>query len=419
MAKSVEIITIGDEILIGQTIDTNSAWMGQRLNEVGLEVSQIRSIADTEEAIFEALDAVKPETELVLLTGGLGPTKDDLTKHALTKYFDDRLIYSEETFQHIRYLFARFGRVPNELNKKQAELPEKAEILRNDMGTASGMRWKKNGCYYISMPGVPYEMRFIMDTHVLPWALQNLERGVVVHKVILTQGVPESELAKRIADWEEALPPFIKLAYLPSPGMVKLRLTARGTDEEMLRNVIAHESSKVHDMLGNVIFGEDSDSIEELVGKMLIKQRATLCLAESCTGGTIGHMLTKIPGCSRYFLGGTISYANEIKTSLLSVNPGSLQRDGAVSQEVVEQMALGAKKLFGATYALSTSGVAGPDGGTEHKPVGMVWIGLAGPENEVISEVFHFGSNRHTNIKKSALAALDMLRKKLMERSEN
>lgn len=409
-----EIITIGDEILIGHTIDTNSAWMGQRLNELGVEVVQIRSISDKREAIIDALNQVDPQTKLVLITGGLGPTKDDLTKHTLSEYFQTELVFDETVFENIQDIFRQIGRNISHLNRDQALVPAAADVLSNKMGTAAGMRFKKNDTYFISMPGVPYEMKHIMTTHVLPWIEKDLITANIFHKTILTQGIPESELAVRIADFEDALPPEIKLAYLPSPGIVKLRLTARGQAAELLQQVLERHVKELTALLGDAVFGEDAKSLQEVVGGLLLAQNATVATAESCTGGFIASQITLVPGCSRYFLGSVVAYDNRIKTQLLNVPHETLAQHGAVSEPVVRAMAEGVRALYGVDYAIATSGIAGPDGGTATKPVGTTWIAVATPAG-VFAQQFSFGANRERNIKRAALMALDLLRKQLLK----
>lgn len=411
-----ELITIGDEILIGQTVDTNSAWMGQKLNEVGVEVHRVQSVRDTAEAIIEAIENVEAKTKIVLITGGLGPTKDDLTKFTLTDYFGGQLEFSEGIFQHIEDLFRQMGRDISHLNRDQAQLPNNAEILRNDVGTASGMKFTKEGRFFISMPGVPYEMKFLMRTHILPWIASDLMDSDIVHKTFLTQGIPESVLAERIKDWENALPEDLKLAYLPSPGIVKLRLTGKGVKKE-LELLIEEQEKALREILGRSIYGTGARSLQEVVGHMLKDEDATISTAESCTGGYIAHLITSVAGSSAYFKGSTVAYSNEVKHTQLHVRSEDLEQYGAVSEEVVLQMAEGGKTLFGTDYCLSVSGVAGPDGGSEEKPVGTVWIGLSGPKG-TLTKKFRFGKQRDRNIKRTALMALDLLRHHLMEEKD-
>lgn len=408
-----EIITIGDEILIGQTIDTNSAWMGERLNEVGVDVSQVRSIRDLPEAIVDALQSILPDTKLVLITGGLGPTKDDLTKHTLNEYFGGELVYHPEVFEHITALFAKRGRTPNEMNRGQAELPSACTPLHNPNGTASGMRFEKNGVYYISMPGVPYEMKGIMEGEVMPWLMETFTLPPLVHHTLLTHNVPESELAATLETWENELPEEIKLAYLPSAGAVKLRLTARKGNPETNKAKMIALFKEARALIGDAVYGEGAESMEEVLGQLLKEHNKTVAVAESCTGGALGAAITSIPGSSAYFMGGVLSYANDVKVRLLGVNEADLMVHGAVSEPVVLQMARGAAKRLQTDYAIATSGVAGPDGGTEEKPVGTIWIGIHGP-NGTHAHKFTFGHNRSRNIKRSVLMGLDLLRKQVL-----
>lgn len=409
----VEIITIGDEILIGQTIDTNSAWMGAALNEVGADVYSVKSVRDTPEAIVEALGQIHARTSVVLLTGGLGPTKDDLTKHTLNAYFGGTLEYHPEIYQHIEQLFESLGRVPNELNRDQANVPNVCTPLFNKYGTAPGMRFEKDGVYYISMPGVPFEMKGLMKNEVIPWITENFIDQPIVHRTLLTHGLPESELAGILEDWENNLPAPLKLAYLPSPGMVKLRLTAREGDQMENDRKMSEQFNMAKEILGDSVYGEDAQSLEEVVGELLKDIDATVSTAESCTGGAIASRITRIPGSSAYFCGGIVSYANQVKVQQLGVKEADLLLHGAVSDVVVRQMAKGAQKKLKTTYAIAVSGIAGPDGGTEEKPVGTVWMAVAGPKG-VNSQVFHFGKSRERNIERSVLMGLDLLRRQIL-----
>ena len=408
-----EIITIGTEILLGQTVDSNSAWMGQRLSEVGVEVQRITSISDQPSDIVAALDAVHPSTQWVLITGGLGPTKDDLTKHVLTDYFGDSLEYRPEIYDHIEALFAKMGRVPNALNRPQADFPRKAELLHNAMGTAQGMLWKEHGRRYVSMPGVPYEMKHILETGVLP-KMRAEQADVHLHRYFVIQGVPESDLALRIESWESALPAGLSLAYLPSPGVVKLRLSARvaAVDQSVMEANMEREATTLKALLGADCYAEDLVPLEVVVGEKLKQAGQTVATAESCTGGSIVARLTSIPGSSAYVVGGVVAYSNSVKEHHLGVRKADLMVHGAVSEPVVRQMAEGVRKRLKSDWALATSGVAGPDGGSEAKPVGTVWIALAGP-NGTWSKKFSMGLNRSRTVEKSVLAALDALRRAL------
>lgn len=409
-----EIIAIGDEILIGQTVDTNSSFIAAQLNLNGISVFQKRVIADDADAIKSALDSISPKTKLVFMTGGLGPTKDDITKKTLLEYFGGEMVFHDHIYAHIENLFASFGRVPSETNRGQALLPSSCEPVLNSVGTAPGMRFEKDGVYYFSTPGVPYETEHLIESKIVPWIAENLVKGTVVHKTILTQGVPESELADMLSDFEDRLPEGVKLAYLPSPGMVKLRLTSYSGTEEEARSRVEQLAGEMTGIIGPVVFGHEAQTLEEVIGIRLREMGATLATAESCTGGYLSHLITSVAGSSDYFMGGVVSYANQAKEHLLGVESEALRNHGAVSKEVVMQMARGAQLKFGTTYALATSGVAGPGGGSEEKPVGTVWIATATPDG-VKAKKFNFGNSRQRNIRKAALMALDLLRKEIQK----
>lgn len=409
-----EIIAIGDEILIGQTVDTNSSFIAAQLNLNGISVFQKRVIADDADAIKSALDSISSKTKLVFMTGGLGPTKDDITKKTLLEYFGGEMVFHDHIYAHIENLFASFGRVPSETNRGQALLPSSCEPVLNSVGTAPGMRFEKDGVYYFSTPGVPYETEHLIESKIVPWIAENLVKGTVVHKTILTQGVPESELADMLSDFEDHLPEGVKLAYLPSPGMVKLRLTSYSGTEEEARQRVEKLAGEMTGIIGPVVFGHEAQTLEEVIGIRLREMGATLAVAESCTGGYLSHLITSVAGSSDYFMGGVVSYANQAKEHLLGVESEALRNHGAVSKEVVMQMARGAQLKFGTTYALATSGVAGPGGGSEEKPVGTVWIATATPDG-VKAKKFNFGNSRQRNIRKAALMALDLLRKEIQK----
>jgi len=403
---TVSIITIGDEILIGQIVDTNSAWIAQRLNEIGLEISKIYTVSDTETAILRTLKRAEELSDIVILTGGLGPTNDDITKNTLATYFDDKLVRNEEVLAHIKDLFKKFGVSKiNKLNEQQADLPSSCKVLFNKLGTASGMQFDRQGTYVVSMPGVPHEMKSLMNTYVLPDLQSRFSEGVIVHKTILTQGVPESILAERIAEWELALPESIKLAYLPSENRVRLRLSTRGLDEALLKDLIATQIEKLHAIIPELIFGEEQDRLEQRVGQELLKRNASLATAESCTGGYISHLLTRISGSSAYYKGGLIAYDNSVKVDVLGVKPVTIQSFGVVSKQVVEEMALGIQRVMKVDYAIATSGIAGPTGGSIEKPIGTVWTAVATP-NGIQSIKHQMGTERLWNIKRSASATL-------------
>jgi nicotinamide-nucleotide amidase len=410
----VEIITIGDEILIGQIVDTNSAWMGRKLNDIGANVTRIVTISDDLEVIMAALKEAESNADVVLITGGLGPTKDDMTKKALADYFNCEFTFYPEIAEHIARLFARFGKQMSELNRLQAELPSACQALQNDQGTAPGMWFEKNNTVFVSMPGVPYEMKGLMTKHVLPRLVNRFSTPTILHKTVLTMGMGESWLSERIETWEDALPSGIKLAYLPSPGRVRLRLSAVGDNAAEVRSKLDDEVTKLVQLIPELVYGFDDDTIEKVVGQLLKDAGKTVSTAESCTGGLVAHKITSIPGASAYFMGSVVSYSNEVKRKKLNVSEDNLQKFGAVSEAVVRQMAEGVRSSIGTDYAIATSGIAGPDGGSVEKPVGTVWISVAGPDG-TIAKRFQFGHDRGRNIEISANAALNMLRKQLIE----
>jgi len=409
----VEIVTIGDEILIGQVVDTNSAWIGQQLNCIGAAVQRITSISDDLEAIKQSIADAAARADVVLLTGGLGPTNDDITKVALCEYFNCGTVFHGEVLDHIEQLFRRFGRTVSEVNRLQAALPEVCEPLHNAMGTAPGMWFDTGETVIVSMPGVPYEMKSIMADEVLPRLTKRFNAPTILHRTLLTMGMGESWLAERIADWEKALPKDIKLAYLPSPGKVRLRLSAIGANESVLRQELEQQVKQLWELIPELVYGFDEDTIESVVANLLRKRNLTVCTAESCTGGTISQMLTSVPGASNYFPGGVVTYSYESKMRELGVSAQMLETLGAVSEETVIEMAEGAKRKFGTDYAISVSGIAGPDGGTPDKPVGTVWMAVSGPLGTVARKHL-FGDNRERNIERSALTALNMLRKEIL-----
>lgn len=411
-----EIITIGDELLIGQTIDTNSAWIGSKLAQMGIEVFQITSITDTASHITNALEEAVSRSNLIFITGGLGPTKDDITKKTLCEYFDSELKLNEEVLESIRHFFASFGKTMLPSNIDQAMLPTKAKIIRNWQGTASGMWFEKEGKVFVSMPGVPYEMKAMMEESVLPMVGHFFDITPRVHKTVMTQGIGESNLAECIEPWETQLrSEGYGLAYLPSPGLVKLRITGYGENSAEVSDRVYRKVKELQPLIEKFIFGYDGQLIEEAVGELLKKKKATVSTAESCTAGYVSSRITGVPGSSQYFMGSIVAYSYESKTSQLGVNPDDLIEYGAVSDRVVEQMAQGVRTRIGTDYSIATSGIAGPSGGTPEKPVGTVWIAVAGP-NGVVSKRFQFGNDRGRNIQKTAVTALNMLRKLLIDR---
>ncbi len=376
-----EVITVGDEILIGQTVDTNSAWLGEQMHMLGIRLNRIITISDTAEEIVNAIDESFARADLILMTGGLG-TQDDLTKQTLAGYFNTELVMHEEIHEQIASFFKSRGREMLVSNSKQAELPKDAIILKNSRGTAMGMWFEKDGKVLISMPGVPYEMKGIMRDYGLEQIRKFFRTEPIIHKTVLTQGIGESFLAELIEDWETKLRlEGLALAYLPSPGMVKLRISgyAANGNAEAVNERIDHYITGLETIVPEYIFGRERDTVAEVVGRLLQQRGQSLATAESCTGGFVAQLITAIPGSSKHYQGGAVTYSNASKIDLLGVSADSLADHGAVSEAVVRQMAEGARKKFGATYALSTSGVAGPDGGSDEKPVGTIWMALAGP----------------------------------------
>jgi nicotinamide-nucleotide amidase len=408
-----EIITIGDELLIGQVIDTNSAWMAEQLTALGIKVHQITSISDDQQHILTTLKEASERAQLILITGGLGPTKDDITKQTLCKYFDTSLVFSETAYTNVEKLFSARGVAVTELNRLQAMVPANCRVIANPNGTAPCMWFEKNNCIYISMPGVPFEMKAIMEQEIIPQLLNKLNR-VIIHRTILTEGVGESHLASLIEPWEDSLPSFVKLAYLPQPGMVRLRLTAYGTDRKVLQDAVSKAEKELYPYAGNFIFGFDNDTMESVVGQLLRNKGMTLSTAESCTGGNIAQLITSIAGSSDYFKGSIVAYSNEIKEQFLGVPHKVIEEHGAVSEQTVIAMAEGIRTRFVTDYAISVSGIAGPGGGTPEKPVGTTWIAIATP-TETIARKFLLGDHRGRNIRKASMAALNMLRGKLAE----
>jgi nicotinamide-nucleotide amidase len=408
-----EIISIGDELLIGQVVNTNASWIASELNMAGIQVVHIAAIADDKEAIVKSLDDASERADIILITGGLGPTKDDITKKTLAEYFDSKLVFHEPTFNQIKEIFKARNFEVTDINRQQAMIPDKCEPLFNKNGTAPGMWFEKEGKVFVSMPGVPFEMKPMVTEQVLPRLNKKFNFGTIIHKTVMTTGMPESFLADKIKEWENNLPENIKLAYLPQPGIVRLRLTAKGHDKAALQKAVDLQVEKLKAIIGDIIYGYDDITLEEVVGQLLREKGQTLSTAESCTGGYIAHLITSIAGSSDYFQGSVVSYSNEVKSKVLGVPESDLIEHGAVSQQVVEAMVIGVRKLMGTDYAVATSGIAGPTGGTPEKPVGTTWIAVATPE-KVVSKLFHFGEHRGRNIRRAALAALEMLRKELV-----
>ncbi|MDA3882159.1 MAG: competence/damage-inducible protein A [Bacteroidales bacterium] len=409
----VEIISIGDEILIGRTINTNAAWIGEQLSLLGFFINRVTTISDTEEAITQSIKQAYTENNVVIITGGLGPTNDDITKLILCKLFDSPLSTHSEALKNIKKFVSSRGGEMNQLNKDQALFPEKADFIPNYSGTASGMWFSHENCIIISLPGVPHEMKDMMSDTIIPKLRKEFTLPVIVHEHILLSGIAEAKLAEIIAPWEDSLSDKIKLAYLPSPGIIKLRLTCITDSHEQAEKLISQAISDLKPYVQDHIYGYGLKNMEEIVGDMLRENEATISTAESCTGGNIAHILTLISGSSQYFKGGIVSYDNSIKINELHVPESTITSHGAVSKEVVEIMAQECRKKFNTTYAISTSGIAGPTGGTEKKRVGTVWIGIADSTN-TYSYTFNFGNNRERVITRTSITALNLIRKLLI-----
>ncbi len=413
---TAECLCIGDELLIGQTLDTNSAWMGQELGLSGIRPIRTRVVGDSVEMILEALATVK--ADIILITGGLGPTKDDITKRCLCEFFGTRLVRNAEVEARVISLFTRMGRDARAVKSAdlaQALQPESCTVLPNDLGTASGMWFEKDERVYVSMPGVPYEMKGLMQNSVLPKLRAMFNPPTIVHRTLQTTGMGETLLAERLEDWENNLAKEgIHLAYLPSPGLVKLRLsTYAGADPTEALERVDRQVKLLYDLIPDLIYGEGRQQLEEVIGAQLKKRSQTLALAESCTGGYLSHLITSVPGSSAYYIGGVVSYANAVKMEELGIPRDMLELNGAVSGPIAERMAEGVRKALKSDWAVATTGVAGPDGGTAEKPVGTVWIAVAGP-NGVTSSKGVFMGTRDLVIRRSAIVALNMLRKELL-----
>jgi len=403
-----EIITIGDEILIGQIVDTNSAWMGKELNKIGVSVKQITSVSDSADHIIQALDEAKKRADVILITGGLGPTKDDITKITLSKYFNMPLKRDQATLENVEAIFARFNRPMIDVNIKQADVPDGCTVIQNKNGTAPCMWFDVDGKVFVSMPGVPFEMMYLMEEEILPRLKSKFQLPFIIHQTILTVGIGESFLAQQIEDIENSLPSHIKLAYLPKLGQVRLRLSAIGTDESILKLEVAKYKQQIVQHIKPYVAAEDDIALEKAILDLMKANNLTLSTAESCTGGYIAHLLTLHAGSSAVFAGGAVAYSYDLKESILGVKKDTLTNYGAVSEQTVKEMAEGAIKQFKTDYAIAVSGIAGPDGGMPGKPVGTVWIAIAS-RNTVNAKLFTFTNKRIQNIERSATAALTML----------
>ena len=404
------IITIGDELLIGQVIDTNSAFIAQALLKIGIPVTSRIAVGDKKADIINALDTASKKSKIIILTGGLGPTADDITKPLLNEYFGGKMIVHQPSLDHITFIFETIHKRPMiDRNIKQAEVPDVCEVLFNEKGTAPGMLFKKEGVYYFSLPGVPHEMRWLIENQVIPVIQKSFTTPFIAHKTLLTAGIGESFLAEHIAHFESALPAFIKLAYLPNIGMVRLRLTGSGQDEKLLAKEVNAQFESLKEAVKEYLVIDADETMEMVVANLLKQRKQTVSTAESCTGGYIGHLLSKNAGSSQFYTGGIISYDNRIKTEFLDVPTEILQTVGAVSKQAVEQMALAVREKMNTDYAISVSGIMGPSGQTDEKPLGMVWVGVASRE-KVVSKVFYLRFDRLRNIEVTANQAINLLR---------
>lgn len=403
-----EIITIGDEILIGQIVDTNSAWMAKELNLIGIKVKQITSVSDDADHITEAIALAEKRAKVILITGGLGPTKDDITKITLARYFNMGLRRDEPTLAHITEIFKRHNRPMIESNIKQADVPEGCTVIKNENGTAPCMWFEHNGNIIVSMPGVPFEMMYLMQEQILPRLKGAFKLPFIVHKTILTANIGESFLAAEIEGIENSLPEHIKLAYLPRLGQVRLRLSSTGTNEAVLKDEVELYAQQIIAKVKKNVVVEEDIALEKAILNIMDERKLTLSTAESCTGGYIAHLITQHPGCSSVYVGGAVVYSYELKESVLGVSPQTLNNYGAVSEQTVKEMAQGAIDHFKTDYAVAVSGIAGPDGGMPGKPVGTVWIAVAS-RKRVVAKVYSFGNKRAQNIERSAIAALTMI----------
>ncbi|APU69289.1 competence/damage-inducible protein A [Christiangramia flava] len=417
---TAEIITIGDEILIGQIIDSNSAYISKELNKIGISVYQITSIQDERQHILTALKEAAERVDVILVTGGLGPTKDDITKKCLLEFFDDQLVRNEQVLRHIENLFEKYIETPiSDLNRDQALVPSQATVLHNEYGTAPGMWFEKDRKVFISMPGVPYEMKALMAREIIPRLTETFSRPVILHKTVMTYGLGESAIAEKIEDWENGLPEFIKLAYLPNLGRVRLRLSAKGKDREVLEKAIEQEVQKLHGIIGDIIYGyEEENALEETIGRVLKENRWTLATAESCSGGRLASLFTEHPGASEYFMGSLVCYATRSKVEILGVEQELVDQFSVVSGEVAEAMAQKAREKMHADFAISTTGNAGPSKGDSDADVGTVFIGIATPSG-TYSEKFNFGNHREKVVGKTVNKSMELILKAILHEKES
>lgn len=409
------IITIGDELLIGQTVDTNSAFIGAELSKAGFDIERKISIHDRRDDILQTFRGINPDVQLVITTGGLGPTSDDITKQTLCEVFDTRLVLNREVLARVEEMMLRRAFPMNENNRLQAMVPENCRVIPNEMGTAPGMLFEKDATMFIFMPGVPFEMKHMMTQHVIPMLKEKFNTQSIIHKNIMTYGAPEALLAEMLIGFEASLPEEISLAYLPSSGVIKLRLTGRGENRDMVEKIIREQAGKLYQTIPDLIYGENEKPLEKVVGELLAERKQTLSTAESCTGGKIAQMITSFAGSSAYFMGSVVAYDNSVKKNLLGVPDELLNKYGAVSEQVVTAMAEGVRRVTGTDFSVATSGIAGPDGGSPSKPVGTVWIAVSS-DKEIETGKYVFGSERHQNILRFSNAALNLLRLQIIRK---
>lgn len=411
------IVTIGDEILIGQIVDTNSSYIAKALDKIGIATHEMLSISDDKQHILDTFHSLQNKVEVVIVTGGLGPTKDDITKKTFCDYFDDELIENEAVLAHVKSIIEGFYKRPiTQINREQALVPTKAKVLFNQAGTAPGMWMEKENTVFISLPGVPYEMKYLIDNEVIPNLVQKFERPYIVHQTIMTYGRGESMIAEQIEEWEDNLPDFIKLAYLPSPGKVRLRLTARGNDEALLKEEIKRQVEKLDLLIHDIIVGYNEDEpIEVVLGRLLTEKMLTISTAESCTGGKIASTLSAISGASNYFKGSVVSYATQTKIDVLEIDENIIAKYGVVSAEVAKEMAISVQKMMNSDYAIATTGNAGPTKGDEDAELGIVFIGIATP-NDVFVEEFNFGQPREKVIDRAVSKGLELIYKEILKK---
>lgn len=404
------IVTIGDELLIGQVIDTNSSWMAQQLNKVGIAVKKRIAIGDSKPDIHEILDSESKKTDIVLITGGLGPTSDDITKQALCDYFDGKMVINDGALKNVKYLFEKIYRKPvSDVNLRQAEVPDVCQVIQNKRGSAPGMIFKKGKTVFISMPGVPYEMQGIM-MEVISYLQSEFKLPAIIHRTILTAGIGESALAEIIVDFERDLPQEIRLAYLPNYGMVRLRLTTSGFDKKATEKLIDDQFQQLKVLVNKYMVTDEDETMQVVLGKLLLKNRKTISTAESCTGGAIASLISSVPGSSKYYDGSIVSYSYDVKESLLEVKKGTLEKFGAVSEETVIEMLNGLLIKLNTDFGIAVSGIMGPDGGTPDKPVGTVWVAVGNKKNFVAQRIQQ-RYERAKNIEVTSVMALNMMRK--------